>query len=126
MAVTDLEATRAMLERLKMPIARERLGDLLEESVREKLAPHGLLDLLLKTEIDAREEKRVSVNLKFSGLPPGMTLESFDFAFQCQQRSKIPQFQRSKIPHPGSVIYHPFRFPAAPLSFSLSAGRILP
>jgi len=82
MAVSDIESTRSMLERLKMPVARERLGDLLEEAVREKLAPHELLDRLLKAEIASREEKRVSVNLKFSGLPPGRTLESFDYAFQ--------------------------------------------
>ena len=82
MASSDMEQTRLMLERLKMPVACERLGDLLEEAVREKLAPHALLDRLLKAEIDAREEKRVSVNLKFSGLPPGMTLEAFDFGFQ--------------------------------------------
>jgi len=79
---SDLVHTRALLEKLRCPVAAERLGDFLEAAVRERLSPHELLNRVLESEVEAREEKRIGVNLKFSGLPVGKTLESFDFSFQ--------------------------------------------
>ena len=78
---SDLVHTRALLEKLRCPVAAERLGDFLEAAVRERLSPHELLNRVLESEVEAREEKRIGVNLKFSGLPVGKTLESFDFSF---------------------------------------------
>jgi DNA replication protein DnaC len=79
---SDLEHTRALFATLRMPTASERLGDALEMAVKEKLGAHALLNRVLEAEVNAREEKRVAVNLKFSGLPVGKTLEAFDFSFQ--------------------------------------------
>lgn len=79
---SDISHTRALLEKLRLNTAAEHLGDLLEEAVRESHSPHEFLHRVLKEEAEAKEEKRVAVNLKFSGLPIGKTLENFDFSFQ--------------------------------------------
>lgn len=79
---TDIEKTKTLLNKLRMPVSEERLSDILETAVKENLSPHELLYRVLETETLAREEKRVAVNLKFSGLPVGKTLENFEFSFQ--------------------------------------------
>jgi DNA replication protein DnaC len=58
------------------------LAELVEEATREKLSPVGFLDLLLTRQLERKDERRVQTMLKLSGLPPGKTLEDFDFAFQ--------------------------------------------
>lgn len=88
--VSDLSRTKTLLEKLRCVTAAERIGDTLEEAVKENLSPHEFLCRVLETEVEAREEKRVAVNLKFSGLPVGKTIESFDFSFQ-------PSVDKSRI-----------------------------
>jgi DNA replication protein DnaC len=78
----DLDATRSHLSRLGFTHVVPILGDLVEEGVRQKKTPHEVLYDVLNAELVFREERRVGVSLKLSGLPPGKTLESFDFAFQ--------------------------------------------
>ena len=58
------------------------LPELVEEATREQLSPVGFLDLLLSRQLERKDERRVQTMLKLSGLPPGKTLEDFDFAFQ--------------------------------------------
>ncbi len=41
-----------------------------------------LFDRILSHEVEVREARRRATALKLSGLPGGMTLETFDFAFQ--------------------------------------------
>lgn len=78
---TDLDRTRTLLEEIGFEFAGHLLPELLERGVREKLTQSRLLDLVLTTERDAREERRVKTSLKLSGLSAAKTLESFDFAF---------------------------------------------
>jgi len=78
----DLDATRAHLMRLGFTHVVPILGDLVEEGVRQKKTPHEVLHDVLDAEVVFREERRVSTSLKLSGLPPGKTMETFDFAFQ--------------------------------------------
>lgn len=82
MPSTDLSHTRGLLLRLGHTEAAERLSDFIEEAVRENLSPHALLNRILEAEVQSKEEKRIAINLKFSGLPVGKTLENFDFSFQ--------------------------------------------
>lgn len=86
----DLDGVRDDLARLGMAFASEALGDVLSDAARDELAPHVMLGRLLRTELDRREERRIRTALKLSGLPPGMTLGSFDFSFQ-------PSFEKSRI-----------------------------
>lgn len=78
----DLDSIRGLLERLGMLHVGPRLGELLEAGAREKQAPHEILHRVLTSEVEEREERRIRVTLKLSGLPPGKTLDAFDFAFQ--------------------------------------------
>ncbi|MDX8402349.1 MAG: IS21-like element helper ATPase IstB [Mariprofundaceae bacterium] len=77
-----LEHTRQALVDLGLAVAAERLHERLSEAVREGWSHQALLDRLLGDERDVREERRIRVGLRNSGLPAGMTLENFDFAFQ--------------------------------------------
>jgi DNA replication protein DnaC len=78
----EVDKTRDALEQLGLVHGAEVLGDLLSRAVKENLAPHRLLDELLAVEISRRDERRVKTSLRLSGLPPGQTLEDFDWSFQ--------------------------------------------
>ena len=58
------------------------LPELVEQASREELSPISFLDLVLTGELERKDERRVSTMLKLSGLPPGKTLEDFDWSFQ--------------------------------------------
>jgi DNA replication protein DnaC len=60
------------------------------QAVKDSAPPHRFLDRLLEAELGSREERRIKTSLRLSGLPPGQTLASFDFAFQ-------PSVERSRI-----------------------------
>ncbi|MEZ5445165.1 MAG: IS21-like element helper ATPase IstB [Gammaproteobacteria bacterium] len=86
----DLDTTRMRLQRLSLAHAAEQLEELISEAVKHDIAPHQLLDKLLDTELDRREERRVQTSLRLSGLPGGHTLGNFDFSFQ-------PSVERARI-----------------------------
>ena len=50
--------------------------------MRDDLGPLAFLDLLLTGQLERKDERRVTTMLKLSGLPPGKTLEDFDWGFQ--------------------------------------------
>lgn len=81
-AMTDLDKARQLAQGLGFELVPEVLHELLERSVRENLPMNGFLELVLKSEQEFREERRVKNSLKLSGLPVGKSLENFDFAFQ--------------------------------------------
>jgi DNA replication protein DnaC len=80
-AQSDLDRTRGLLSNVGFEFAVQILPELVERGVREKASLSGFLDLVLTTERDAREERRVRTSLKLSGLSAAKTLESFDFTF---------------------------------------------
>jgi len=86
----DLDTTRAQLEQVGLGHAAERLGELLEEAVKQDLPSHRFLDQLLAAETSERELRRIKTSLRLSGLPVGQTLGNFDFAFQ-------PTVEKSRI-----------------------------
>ena len=89
-ATLDIDTTRDRLLALGCSYAAEQLDRCSSEAVRQEIAPHAFLDLLLETELSGREARRVKTSLKMSNLPTGQTLENFDFAFQ-------PAIERSRI-----------------------------
>ena len=86
----DLDATRESLTRVGLAHAAESLEGRIAEAIKDEVAPHRFLDVLLQDELEARDERRVRTSLRLSGLPTGQTLGSFDFAFQ-------PSIERSRI-----------------------------
>jgi len=77
-----VEQSRQALVDLGLGVAAERLHERLSEAVREGWSHQAFLERLLGDERQAREERRIQVGLRNSGLPIGMTLENFDFGFQ--------------------------------------------
>lgn len=89
-AKVDADALRSRLEGLGLTFAAEQLPMLLTQAVKEDLGPTGLLEHILALESERREERRVRMGLRLSGLPTGQTIANFDFAFQ-------PSVERSRI-----------------------------
>lgn len=78
----EVDQTREKMLELGLLTAAEELTSELTEAVAHNRTAHQVLDRLLEKEVKLREERRVKTSLKLSGLPPGMTLPSFDFGFQ--------------------------------------------
>ncbi len=78
---SDLERSEKLLTQLGWTWASQRLAELIEQAVRQKLSLHAFLEQVADAEHEAREAHRVTGWLKRSGLPVGKTLENFDFTF---------------------------------------------
>lgn len=89
-AKVDLDTTSERCTALGLVNAAECLSELLEEASRDNLSALGFLDRVLEREIERKTERRVATSLKLSGLPPGKTLEGFDWTFQ-------PRADRTKL-----------------------------
>ncbi|MCD6133728.1 MAG: IS21-like element helper ATPase IstB, partial [Deltaproteobacteria bacterium] len=82
MNTLTLDTTKKKLEKIGLRYTADNLSSLLEEAVKEDMSLHSFLDSILTQEIERQEEERISMYLKLSSLPPGKTLENFDFSFQ--------------------------------------------
>ena len=69
----DIDTTRERLVALGCSHAAEYLDQVLSDAVRQEIAPHAFLDLLLETELSGREARRVKTSLRLSNLPTGQT-----------------------------------------------------
>jgi DNA replication protein DnaC len=58
------------------------LPELVEQAARDDQSPIASLDSLLSGQLARNDERRLSTMRKLSGLPPGKTLEDFDWGFQ--------------------------------------------
>jgi DNA replication protein DnaC len=81
-ALLTLDPVAAKLASVGLDYPAGCLPELVEEATREALAPVAFLDLLLTRQLERKDERRVQTMLKLSGLPPGKTLEDFDWGFQ--------------------------------------------
>jgi DNA replication protein DnaC len=86
----EVDGTREKLLRLGLGHAAEALIVELTETAQHDRSAHQVLDRLLTLELSRRDERRIRTSLRLSGLPPGMTLGEFDFAFQ-------PSIERRQI-----------------------------
>ena len=86
----DLDHLSEQCTSLKLVHTAECVADLVEEASRDDLTPLRFLELVLDREVERKNERRIQTSLRLSGLPPGKTLEGFDFAFQ-------PRVDRGKI-----------------------------
>ena len=81
-ALPSLDPLAAKLAALGLDYPASCLPELVEEATREALSATAFLDLLLTRQLERKDERRVQTMLKLSGLPPGKTLEDFDWHFQ--------------------------------------------
>ncbi|HEX9748652.1 MAG TPA: IS21-like element helper ATPase IstB [Methylomirabilota bacterium] len=79
---TTLDPVIAKLSTLGLEYPAAALPELVEQAARDALSPLAFLDLLLTGQLERKDERRVTTMLKLSGLPPGKTLEDFDWGFQ--------------------------------------------
>ncbi len=79
---TTLDPVVTKLAALGLAYPASALPELLEQAAREDLSPLAFLDLLVSSQLERKDERRVTTMLKLSGLPPGKTLEDFDWGFQ--------------------------------------------
>lgn len=86
----DIDVTRDRLLKLGLSHAAEQLEAKVTGAVKDAVSPHQFLDAVLDVELAEREERRIRISMKLSGLPTGQTLANFDFAFQ-------PSVERSRI-----------------------------
>jgi len=86
----QLSSIKSNMERLKMHYTVGRIADLLDEATKKKESPLEFFERVMKLEVEAKEESRIATSLKVSGLPRGMQLDNFDFAFQ-------PSVEKAKI-----------------------------
>lgn len=83
-AAVSYERVRDQLGRLKMEAALSALDSVLEQAQKKERLAVEVLDELFTRELDARFERRVSTNLKLSGLPAAKTLQDFNYEAQPQ------------------------------------------
>lgn len=77
-----LDPIAAKLTALGLDYPATCLPELVERATREALSLPAFLELVLSSELERKDERRVTTMLKLSGLPPGKTLEDFDWNFQ--------------------------------------------
>ncbi|MDQ3092026.1 MAG: IS21-like element helper ATPase IstB [Actinomycetota bacterium] len=75
---TLYQQLRGHLHYLKLPAIAEQLATALEHAEREQPGYTEFLTGLLKTEVDATEQRRLQGRLRFSKLPARKTLAQFD------------------------------------------------
>ncbi len=86
----DLDVISERCEALKLVHAAQCLPELLETASRDDLTPIHFLDHVLQEELERKNERRIATSLRLSGLPPGKTLEGFEWSFQ-------PRVDRGKL-----------------------------
>ena len=81
-ADTLYQQLRGHLHYLKLAAVADALAPALERADRERPGYTEFLQALMKTEVDATEQRRLQGRLRFSKLPARKTLEQFDHAAQ--------------------------------------------
>jgi DNA replication protein DnaC len=69
-------------KRLRLGLIPARLDGLLEEAAREQMPYLEVLDLLLRTEVASKADKRMKMGIQIAHFPVPKTLADFDFSAQ--------------------------------------------
>ena len=88
--VMVLERIESNLTRLRLSRIREILGSVMKTAEVQGKSYLSFLDDLLEEEVARKEQRRVEISLKISGLPFIKGIEEFDFTFQ-------PKLDRQKV-----------------------------
>jgi DNA replication protein DnaC len=77
-----LDRLQGNLTRLRLPRVAQILLDVAQSAQTQGHSHLQMLDALLEEEVACKEQRRIDVTLKISGLPFIKTLDDFDYSFQ--------------------------------------------
>ena len=102
-----LDRIESNLTRLRLPRIREILEPVLKSAEKKASSYLNFLDELLEEEVAQKEQRRVEIAIKISGLPFIKSIDEFDFTFQPQlDRQKVMSlFDLTFIRQKGNVIF---------------------
>ena len=102
-----LDRIESNLTRLRLPRIRQILERVLKSAEKQDKSHLSFLDELLEEEVAAKEQRRVEIALKISGLPFIKSIDEFDFTFQPHlDRQKVMSlFDLTFIQQKGNVIF---------------------
>lgn len=80
----NIDVLENHLRRLRMPAVIENLNLRLQEAEEGNLGYLDFLILLIQDEVDSREANNLSKRLKYGGLSPRMTFESYDYRYNAE------------------------------------------
>ena len=102
-----LDRIESNLTRLRLPRIREILELVLKSAEKKDSSYLNFLDELLEEEVAQKEQRRVEIAIKISGLPFIKSIDEFDFTFQPQlDRQKVMSlFDLTFIRQKGNVIF---------------------
>jgi DNA replication protein DnaC len=102
-----LDRIESNLTRLRLPRIREVLDHVLKSAEKEDSSYLNFLDELLEEEVAQKEQRRIEIAIKISGLPFIKSIDEFDFTFQPQlDRQKVMSlFDLTFIRQKGNVIF---------------------
>jgi DNA replication protein DnaC len=102
-----LDRIESNLTRLRLPRIREILEHVLKSAEKKDSSYLNFLDELLEEEVAQKEQRRVEIAIKISGLPFIKSIDEFDFTFQPQlDRQKVMSlFDLTFIRQKGNVIF---------------------
>jgi DNA replication protein DnaC len=102
-----LDRIESNLTRLRLPRIREILNRVLKAADQDQKSHLSFLDELLEEEVAHKEQRRVEIALKISGLPFIKSIDEFDFTFQPKlDRQKVMSlFDLIFIQQKGNVIF---------------------
>ena len=102
-----LDRIESNLTRLRLPRIREILERIVKEAEKQEKSHLRFLDELLEEEVAHKEQRRIEIALKISGLPFIKSIDEFDFTFQPKlDRQKVMSlFDLTFIQQHGNVIF---------------------
>jgi len=102
-----LDRIESNLTRLRLPRIREILEPVLKTAEKQDKSHLSFLDELLEEEVAAKEQRRIEIALRISGLPFIKSIDEFDFTFQPKlDRQKVMSlFDLAFIQQKGNVIF---------------------
>jgi len=102
-----LDRIESNLTRLRLPRMSEILQGVMKAAEDQGKSYLSFLDDLLEEEVAQKEQRRIEIALKISGLPFAKSIDEFDFTFQPKlDRQKVMSlFDLTFIRHHGNVIF---------------------
>jgi len=110
MAMSDtlvLERIESNLSRLRLPRIKEILQGVIKKAEEQGKSYLSFLDDLLEEEVAQKEQRRIEIAIKISGLPFIKSIDEFDFTFQPKlDRQKVMSlFDLTFIRQRGNIIF---------------------
>jgi DNA replication protein DnaC len=102
-----IERIESNLSRLRLPRIREILQGVIKRAEDQGKSYLSFLDDLLEEEVAQKEQRRIEIALKISGLPFIKSIDEFDFTFQPKlDRQKVMSlFDLTFIRQNGNIIF---------------------